>query len=248
MGRRALVTGGTRGIGLACAQALADEGVDLAIAGRDVQALKAATKELRSKFRVEVTSHSCDLSRPDHQKALADVIGDVDIVINNAGAIPRGSLESLQDEEWRSAWDLKLFGYINLCRLILPAMERRGSGVIVNVIGSAAIHPTGAYVAGATANAALDAFTRAVGSSAAPGVRVVGVHPGLTLTDRLETLLRSDAAERWANEERWEDLLPVEPPPAHPEDVADLVVFLVSERARHITGTSILIDGGATHR
>lgn len=248
-GRRALITGGSRGIGLACAHALADEGVHLAIAARDVNTLKAATRELRATYRVEVTSHSCDLARPDHQQALAEVVGEVDIVVNNAGAIPQGDLDRLDDDQWRAAWDLKVFGYINLCRLLLPAMRRRGSGVVVNVIGSAAVEPTERYLAGSAGNAALDAFTRGLGAaSAADGVRVVGVHPGPTITDRLESRLRQQAVMRWGNEARWDELMPTDPPPALPSQIADVVTFLASDRASHVTGTTLVVDGGARHR
>ncbi|MEM7275857.1 MAG: SDR family NAD(P)-dependent oxidoreductase, partial [Actinomycetota bacterium] len=137
-GKRALITGGSRGIGLACAHGLAAAGVHLAIAARDIAPLKAVTRELRDGYDIDVTSHSCDLARSEHQTALVDVVGPVDILINNAGAIPAGDIEAIDEKEWRAAWDLKVFGYINLCRLVLPQMVDRGDGVIINVIGAAA--------------------------------------------------------------------------------------------------------------
>ncbi|MDH3293328.1 MAG: SDR family NAD(P)-dependent oxidoreductase [Acidimicrobiia bacterium] len=184
-GKRALITGGSKGIGLACAHAFAAEGVDLAIAAREVGPLKEATRELRSDYGIEVTSHSCDLSRPEHQAALAEVVGNVDILVNNAGSIPRGGLDVVDEKTWRTAWDLKVFATINLSRILLPAMRRRGSGVVINIIGAASEFPRNTYLAGAAGNGALANFTRALGAETfSDGVRVVGISPGLTHTER----------------------------------------------------------------
>ncbi len=246
-GKKVLITGGSKGIGLACALGFAAQGANLALAARDVAALKVVTKQLRNDFDVEVTSHSCDLGRPEHQAALVDVVDQVDILVNNAGAIPGGSLDQIGDDEWRAAWDLKVFGYISLTRLMYPKMKHAGAGVIVNVIGSAADRPNPEYVAGAAGNSALVGFTRALGAkSLSDGIRVVGVNPGLTLTDRLETLLRQQASDRFDNQDRWEELIPNNPEPADPDQIADVVVFLASERAGHISGTTITVDGGAS--
>jgi NAD(P)-dependent dehydrogenase (short-subunit alcohol dehydrogenase family) len=246
-GRRALITGASRGIGFACAMALAEEGCDVALAGRDVQRLKEAVKAIRTRYRVGVTSHATDLSVPSRQEALIDIVGDVDILVNNAGAIPPGTLDELDDAAWRSAWELKVFGYINLARLLLPRMEAQGSGVIVNVIGTAALRPRPDYIAGAAGNAALVGFTQALGSrSIQHGVRVVGVHPGLIMTDRLELLMRRAAQERWGNPARWDELLPTDPPPGRAEQVADVVAFLASDRASHVSGSVIVVDGGGS--
>ena len=178
-GKRALITGGSKGIGLACAHAFAAEGVNLAIAAREIESLKSVTKDLRNFYGVDVTSHSCDLAKPEHQVALVEVVSDIDILVNNAGAIPGGDLATLDEAQWRASWELKVFGYINLVRLVLPAMRKRGSGVVVNIIGAADQHPRADYVAGTSANAALANFTKALGAETFPdGVRVVGVSPG----------------------------------------------------------------------
>lgn len=248
-GKRALITGGSKGIGLACAHAFAAEGVNLAIAAREIESLKAATRTLRSDYGIEVTSHSCDLTRTEHQVALAEVVGDIDILVNNAGGIPGGDLATVEEKVWRQSWDLKVFGTINLIRLLLPAMRRRGSGVVVNVIGAAHAFPHGDNIAGAAANGALANLTRALGAEIfLDGVRMVGVSPGLTDTGRMETLLRQQAAVRFGNPDRWEDLLLSGPPPARPEEIADVVVFAASERASHLSGTIVTVDGGAGFR
>ena len=248
-GRRALITGGSKGIGLACAHALAAEGVHLAIAARTVGPLKEATRDLRARYDVDVTSHSCDLTRSDHQRALAEVVGPIDILVNNAGSIPPGGLADVDEDRWRQGWDLKLFGYVNLSRLLVPAMLERGSGVVVNVIGAAADRPRAGYLAGAMANTALVALTRALGAETAPqGVRVVGVNPGLTVTDRLETMLRGQAVDRFGDPDRWSELVPSEPRPVEAAEVADVVVFLASDRASMVSGTVLTVDGGASGR
>ena len=248
-GRRALITGGSKGIGLACAHAFAAEGVDLALAAREVGPLKDATRDLRTGYGVEVTSHSCDLTKPEHQAALAEVVGDIDVLVNNAGSVPGGGLLDVDEKEWRQAWDLKVFGYINLTRLVLPMMQRRGSGVVINIIGAAAAFPRGDHLAGSAGSGALDNFTRALGAqSFEHGVRVVGISPGPTNTDRLEALLRREAAARFGNAERWDDLLLSGPPPARPDEIADLVVFVASDRAGVLSGTVITADGGAGYR
>ncbi|MGF1596823.1 MAG: short-chain dehydrogenase/reductase [Acidimicrobiales bacterium] len=246
-GKRALITGASRGIGFACAKALAAEGCDVALVARDVPRLKKAVKAIRAESRVGVTSHATDLTVPGRMAALVEVVGDVDILVNNAGAVPGGDLATVDDARWRQAWELKVFGYINLCRLILPSMEERGSGVIVNVIGTASMRPRADYVAGATGNSALMGFTRAMGGeSLRRGVRVVAVNPGLIATDRMEDLLRQQAIDRLGDADRWQELVPHDPAPGTPEHVADVVTFLASDRAGHVSGTALTVDGGST--
>lgn len=244
-GKTALITGGSQGIGLACAEALASEGCHLNLAARDEARLTDVKARLLSRFDVPVSIHSIDLGRGENTQELAARCADIDILINNAGAIGRGNLWQVDEPAWREAWDLKVFGYIDLCRALYPSMQSRSTGVIVNVIGAAGERPSKDYIAGGTANAALMAFTRALGAhSIKDGVRVVGVNPGLIKTRRLESMLRSVAQQRLNDPDRWQELIPDDPKPGDPEDVADLVTFLASVRARHISGTIITIDAG----
>lgn len=245
-GKRALVTGASRGIGFGCARALAAEGCDVALVGRDVHRLKAAMKTIRSEFRVGITSHATDLTSEGRQEALIDVVGDIDILVNNAGDLVPGSLHMIDDAAWRASWELKVFGYINLSRLVLPRFEERGAGVIINVVGANAIRPRADDIAASAANLALIGFTRALGSTSLKhGVRVVAVNPGLIITEGMEEMLRDRAEDRYGNPARWEELVPVDPGPGLVDDVADLVTFLASERAGHISGTTVTVDGGA---
>jgi len=246
-GKSVLITGGSKGIGRACAEILASEGCTLHLAARDRTALRKTKDSLESKFGVSVTIHTVDLSIGDNTINLAKDCPEIDILVNNAGAIPRGDLWQIAEPRWREAWNLKVFGYINLCRAVYPQMKTRGKGVIVNVIGAAGERPRGDYIAGSAGNAALMAFTRALGArSLKDSIRVVAVNPGLIKTERLETLLKSIAQSRFNDAGRWPELMPKEPPPGEPQDVAKLVAFLASDCAQYITGTVVTVDGGVT--
>ena len=147
-GKSVLITGGSKGIGRACAEILASEGCTLHLAARDEIALRKTKDSLESKFGVSVTIHTVDLSMGDNTRDLAKDCLEIDILVNNAGAIPRGDLWQIAEPCWREAWDLKVFGYVNLCRAVYPQMKTRGKGVIVNVIGAAGERPRGNYIAG----------------------------------------------------------------------------------------------------
>ena len=249
-GKRAVITGGSKGIGLGCAIGLAREGCHVQLAARnDETLLQARASVLEAATNVEVVTHSVDLSVSEDQMALVGAVGDVDIWINNAGAIPAGDIATVDERRWREAWDLKVFGYINLCREVYAVMEAKGSGVIINVIGAAAIRPQPSYIAGAVGNSGLVGLTTALGSrSLQKGVRVLGINPGLIITDRMEDILRREAVDQLGNGDRWEELIPVDPAPGTVEQCADVITFLASPRASHISGTTLTLDAGASAR
>jgi hypothetical protein len=247
-GKRALITGGSRGIGRATALVLAEEGVDLVLVARDGAWLADAAAAVRARRQVGVATIAADLSKQDAVLRVAAAAGTIDILVNNAGAIPHGALGQIDDATWRRAWDLKVFGFISLCRAVYPAMAARGRGVIVNIIGAAGEKFPPDYIAGAAGNAGLMAFTRALGrASPKDGVRVVGINPGATDTERQEGLLRQRAKAALGDEERWRELCGGMPfgRMGRPEEIGWAVAFLASPRSGYTTGTILTIDGGA---
>ncbi len=245
-GKRALVTGGSQGIGRAVAIFLAEEGCDLVLVARNRDTLQAAADLARSRRQVAVDLIPADLSRPDDVERVAAEAGPVDILVNNAGAIPPGDLLAVDDQRWRAAWDLKVFGFIGLARALYPALKSR-AGVVVNVIGAAGEWLDPAYIAGSTGNAALMAFTRTLGKSAArDNMRAVGINPGPVATGRIEMLLRARAARELGDENRWSEYHRAMPfgRPATPEEIAAAVAFLASPRSAYTNGTILTIDGG----
>jgi 3-oxoacyl-[acyl-carrier protein] reductase len=250
-GKRVLITGGSKGIGLACAEAFAEAGCDIVLVSRDPSTLAAAADGLRAKAQVNVATFAADLSRDEERERLHAAHPDPDILVNNAGAIPGGKLADLPIARWRAAWDLKLLGYVHMCQLYLPGMEAKRAGVICNIIGMAGRTPRMGYIAGGTANAALIAFTSALGgAAAASGVRVFGINPAATRTDRMMTLARTNAQQQFGDPERWAETLTGLPfgRAIEPREIADLAAFLASPRGGYVNGTVVDVDGGAMFR
>lgn len=249
-GMTALITGASKGIGLSLAHVLAKEGCNLHLAARNGEAMEAAKREIEAEHDVTVTVHALDLSSTEAMEKLAVDAGDIDVLVNNAGDIPAGSLEIVDDVAWRKGFDLKVFGYITLARAFYKKMKGK-NGVILNVIGNSGENWDASYIAGSTGNAALMSFTKALGgASLNDGVRVVGVNPGPVATDRMLKIMKRKAIDMLGDESRWEELFDKYPGkrPATAEEVADLCAFLSSPRAGYITGTIVTIDGGIAAR
>ncbi|MDB5874725.1 MAG: short-chain dehydrogenase/reductase [Ramlibacter sp.] len=250
-GKKVAITGASRGIGAAAARAFAREGAQLTLIARDVSALEELGRELRGDLGATVTLAAADLRDAAALKSLAAELGAIDILVNNAGDIPGGALDQVSEERWRHAWELKVFGYINLTREVYAAMRERGGGVILNNIGTAGEGPFFHYIAGASGNAALMNFTRSLGSmSLFDNIRVLAVNPGSVGTERSRQLKRLEAKRLWGDENRYAELYAELPlgRPASPEEVADLIVFLASPRAGYVSGSIHTIDGGGGKR
>ncbi len=238
-GRRALVTGGSKGVGLACAHGLAAEGVNLAIAARTVEPLKEATRLLRDTYDIEVTSHSCDLSRSDHQQALAEVVGPVDILVNNAGTIRRTPAVDHSDEDWDHVIEVNLTAPFILSRELGRSMLARGHGSII-FVASVLSFQGGITIPGyASSKSGAIGLTKALANEwAGHGVTVNAVAPGYMATDNTQALqddpARSEAIVARIPAGDW----------GHPQSVAGTVVYLASSAADYVHGTVVTVDGG----
>jgi NAD(P)-dependent dehydrogenase (short-subunit alcohol dehydrogenase family) len=246
-GKRVLITGASKGIGAAAAEVFAAEGCDLVLVARNAEALGDIAARLSPAHNVGVTPHPADLRDPTDLAGVAEAAAEIDILVNNAGDVPGGALDRVDEATWRHAWELKVFGYINLTRLIYAGMKARGGGVIVNDIGSAGERFDANYIAGAAGNAALMTFTRALGGrSLDDNIRVVGINPGPVETDRIVTLMKTRAKAQFGDEDRYPELMARFPlgRAANPREIADLMAFLASERSAYTTGVIYTVDGG----
>ena len=245
-GKRALVTGASKGIGRAIAEVLAAEGVSLHLASRTEADLARARDEINERHGVQVTIHPMNIADSANvRKLVADTDG-IDILVNNAGAIPGGDIVKVDEKTWREAWDLKVFGYINLCREVYPAMCKRKSGVIFNVIGMAGLNPRASYIAGSVGNAGLNAFTIALGGESLDhGVRVLGIHPGPIETERLTTLYKAMAEREFGDASRYREMYKGLPAgrPGTVEECATVTAFLVSDQASWVNGVVVPVNG-----
>jgi hypothetical protein len=248
-GKSVLITGGSKGLGLAMAQRFASEGCDLHLAARSQGLLEDAAEAIRRQYSVKVKTLAIDLAKSGFAGRVAQACGDVDILVNNAGDVPSGSLEAVDEARWRAGWDSKVFNYVNLSREYFARMKARRSGVIVNVTGIAGDLLDAGYIAGSVGNAAMAAFTKALGSTSHKfGVRVVGINPGPCATERYEKLARARAQERYGDPERWREATSTLPfgRAASPDEIAAAVVFLASPLSAYTTGAILTIDGGLT--
>lgn len=244
-GKKVIVTGGSKGIGLATAQAFAAEGAQTVLVSRTAGALDEATRPLAN-----AVSMVADLATDQGREALFAAHGDADILVNNAGAIPAGDIANVSMEAWRAGWELKVFGYIHLCQLFVAAMKERGAGTIVNIIGMGGRSVRPGYICGAAGNAALIGFTNALGAETpASNVRVFGINPAPTLTDRIITMSRTRARIRFGDESRWAEALGEEGLPfarlKQPAEVGALAAMLCAPQVHYLSGTVIDMDGGA---
>ena len=250
----ALVTGASKGIGKAVALSLAAEGAKVAVVARDAAMLDKVAAECRDRSRKDAVGVSADLSQlSEVDRVVGEVkqrLGRVDILVNNAGAIRGGAFLSIPDEQWIHDWNLKLLGYIRMSRAVFPLMQAEGGGRICNVVGAAARNPAVTYMMGGTANAALINFTKALSDLAVKSkVLVTGVSPGPVKTERWDSLMAQQAKAAGQDAEHYVKERSQEFPLgriALPEEVADVVCFLASERASYLTGITITVDGGIT--
>lgn len=248
--KRILITGGSKGIGLACARAFIAEGAWVAITSRSAQNLDAAVKALGKAFTV-----AADLADAAAAAAMVERVeaefGPIDVLVNSAGAAKRTDADDLTPAAWRAGMDAKYFSYINVIDPVIKRMGKRGRGAVINIIGNGGKVASPTHLAGGAANAALLLATAGLAYAyASKGVRVVGVSPGVTKTERVAEGLKAEAKRANVSEEQaYKQMISRLPMgrPAEPEEIADIVVFAASERGRYLTGANISTDGAASH-
>nr|WP_246704058.1 SDR family oxidoreductase [Rhizobium sp. P38BS-XIX] len=247
-GKRVLVTGGSKGIGFACAASLLSEGAEVAICSRSQANIDRALKALPGAIGL-----AADLTSEEEALALIDkaeaAVGPIDVLVNCAGAARRTPPQDLSPSHWRAAMDAKYFSYLNVIDPLIKRMAERRSGVIVNVIGSGGKVASPVHLPGGAANAALMLATVGLASAyAASGVRIVGINPGGTETERVSEGLKAEASLRGVSEQTALERLVQQIPigrMATPEEIANVVTFLSSSKASYVTGVIIGMDGAS---
>lgn len=255
-GKNAIVTGGSAGIGLACARALYEEGANVVIAARDAARLDQAEQSIKALApaggHAAVVTVPADMSRAEDIQRVVETarerLGRIDILVNCAGAARAGAFLDLTDDAYLDAWTLKLLGYIRMVRAVAPLMIAQGDGRIVNIIGGAARTPSATFLAGSTANAALLNFTRGVSKELAlHNVRINAISPGTTATERNNRLAEQNAYAAGISVEEAKAQAVRAIPLGHmvePTEIAALVLLVVSDRVPSMTGAELVIDGG----
>lgn len=243
-GRVALVTGGSKEIGLACARTLAAEGARVAIASRSQDNLDAALEGLAFAIAADFADATAALAAID---AVERACGPIDILVNSAGAARRTPADELTPASWRAAFDAKFFTYVNAFDPLVKRMAARGRGVIVNVIGMGGKVASPTHLAGGAANSALMLATAGLANAyASQGVRVLGVNPGLTETERLAEGFGVTARQLGIDlvevRRREAAAIPLGRL-ATPHEIAEVVAFLCSDRAAYLTGITLGMDG-----
>jgi NAD(P)-dependent dehydrogenase (short-subunit alcohol dehydrogenase family) len=247
--KNVLITGGSKGIGLACARAFLAEGARVAIVSRSQANLDAARSSL-GKVHVETADLTDAAAAAAMVERVEKEFGPLDVLVNSAGAAKRTNAEELTPAAWRAGMDAKYFSYINVIDPVVKRMAARGRGAIINIIGNGGKLPASTHLAGGAANAALMLATAGLANAyAGKGVRVVGLNPGLTNTSRVAEGMQAEAKRQAISEEEALKRATKNMPlgrMAEPEEIADIVAFAASERGRFLTGANITVNGAAT--
>ena len=253
-GKHILITGGSKGIGLACAQAFLAEGARVSLVSRSEANLTRARESLSAFGTDRVQTHAADLTQAASAQAALDaaiaIFGPVDVLVNSAGAAKRTPAPELSPQAWHDAMQAKYFSYIHMIDPVIKQMGLRGKGNIVNVVGNGGKVASPIHLAGGAANAALMLATAGLANAyAAQGIRVNAINPGLTRTERLKEGMAADARlQSIETEEAMKRAMAKIPMGrmAEPEEIAKVVLFLASDAASYVTGINMSMDGATT--
>jgi NAD(P)-dependent dehydrogenase (short-subunit alcohol dehydrogenase family) len=250
-GKKAIVTGGSKGIGRETARILAEEGCDVAITAREEGRLKDVAEEMATATGRTILPLAGDMSvQEDVERCMGAAIeafGGIDVLVTCAGSSPGGLLEELTEDMWMSSLGLKFMGYVRSCSVILPHMRERGTGSVVLVVGNDGLKSSYWELTAGVANAADINFASAMAEQyGRHGIRVNTVNPGPVNTDRWDGLEKRFAQDRGIDQAEARRIVMGTLPLGRicePEEVASVVVFLASPQASYVNGTHVLIDG-----
>lgn len=250
--KKVLVTGASQGIGKMIAATMAAQGADVAICSRSSESIQKAAKEISEKTGRRIVPIAADLTKAEDAQRFVEeahaALGRIDILVNNAGSAPGGVIETLSEDDWEQALQLKFMGYVRCLRYALPIMVKQGGGRVVNLIGNDGVKPSYWEIAPGAANAAGQNLTKSLaGQYGKHGISFVAVNPGPVRTERWEGLVQAMARDMKLSYDEADTLAPDSIPMgriAETEEVANLVTMLASPLMHYVNGTMIEIDGG----